>query len=256
MTIDLNSDLGESFGDWRMGDDEAMLDIVTSANVACGFHAGDPDVMLRTVRAAKAKGVAIGAHPGFHDLQGFGRRRIEGLGREQIEALVGYQIGALQAVAALAGHRVTHVKPHGALSNMASEDEGLAGAIADAIRRVDPALVFVVLPNTAMERAGVASGLPLARELFADRVYDDRCLLVPRTMEGAVLTDPAEIAARAVKMIKTGAVTSLAGRSIPVRADTLCVHGDSPDAVAIARAVRAALRDQGIDISPFSSLPN
>jgi len=253
LTIDLNSDLGESFGDWRMGDDEAMLDIVTSANVACGFHAGDPDVMLRTVRAAKAKGVAIGAHPGFHDLQGFGRRRIEGLGREQIEALVGYQIGALQAVAALAGHRITHVKPHGALSNMASEDEGLAGAIADAVRRVDPALAFVVLPNTAMERAGVASGLPLARELFADRAYDDRCLLVPRTMAGAVLTDPAEIATRAVRMIKTGVIASVSGKHIPVRADTICIHGDTPHAVAIARAVRSALIAHDVAIRSFST---
>jgi UPF0271 protein len=252
LTIDLNSDLGESFGDWKMGDDAAMLDIVTSANIACGFHAGDPDVMLRTVRAARAKGVTIGAHPGFHDLQGFGRRRIEGLGREQIEALVGYQVGALQAVAALAGHRVTHVKPHGALSNMACEDEELAAALAEAIQRIDPALVFVVLPNTAMERAGAASGLALARELFADRAYDDRCLLLPRSQAGAVLTDPADIAARAVKMVKTGTVASITGRVIPVRADTLCIHGDSPDAVAIARAVRAALLAQGIEIGPFS----
>ena len=172
MQVDLNSDLGESFGAWRMGDDAAMLDIVTSANVACGFHAGDPSEMRATVERAKARGVAIGAHPGFQDLQGFGRRPIQGLTVREIEAMIAYQIGALQATASLAGHKVTHVKAHGALSNMACVDDTMATALASAIKAVDRDLVFVVIPLTALERAGERANLPLAREISADRAYE------------------------------------------------------------------------------------
>ncbi|TAK50380.1 MAG: 5-oxoprolinase subunit PxpA [Xanthobacteraceae bacterium] len=251
MRVDLNCDMGESFGAWTMGDDAALLDVVSSASIACGFHAGDLDVMLATVRAAKAKGVAIGAHPSFHDLQGFGRRRMA-LTAAEIEALVAYQTGALMGVAALAGHRVSHVKPHGALSNMACEDEAIAAAIARAIQRVDPALVFVVLPLTAMERAGTKAGLKLAREVYADRAYADDGTLVPRGQPGAVLHDAAEVAARVAAMVREQAITTVSGRKLAVAVDTVCVHGDTPGAVAIARAVRAGLGADGVTVRAFA----
>ncbi|MBL8807944.1 MAG: LamB/YcsF family protein [Rhodospirillales bacterium] len=251
--VDLNSDLGESFGPWNMGDDAAMLDIVTSANVACGFHAGDPDIMFRTAERARARGVAIGAHPGFHDLQGFGRRQIHGLAAREIETMVAYQIGALQAVAATAGHRVTHVKAHGALSNMAMTDEGIAAALARAVRGVDPSLVFVVIPLTALERAGEAANLTLAREIYADRAYEDDGTLVSRRKPGAVLHDPETVAARVLQMVEERAIVSVGGRRLPLAIDTVCIHGDSPGAVAMARAVRARLEGAGIAIAPFAA---
>jgi UPF0271 protein len=253
IQVDLNSDLGESFGPWNMGDDEAMLDIVTSANVACGFHAGDPEIMLKTAERAKARGVAIGAHPGFHDLQGFGRRQIQGLGAREIEAMLAYQIGALQAVAAMAGHRVTHVKAHGALSNMAMTDEGMAAALARAVRAVDPSLVFVVIPLTALERAGEAANLKLAREIYADRAYEDDGTLVSRKKPGAVLHDPEAVAARVVRMVEDRAIVSVNGKRLPLSIDTVCIHGDSPGAVAMAQAVRARLAAAGIRIAPFAA---
>ncbi|MBI3503208.1 MAG: LamB/YcsF family protein [Proteobacteria bacterium] len=249
--VDLNSDLGESFGAWNMGDDDAMLDIVTSANVACGFHAGDPDIMLKTVARAKAHGVAIGAHPGFHDLQGFGRRQIHGLSAREIEALIAYQIGALQGIAATAGHRVTHVKAHGALSNMAMFDDGMATAIARAVRAVDPALAFVVIPLTALERAGQAANLPLVREIYADRAYEDDGTLVPRRKQGAVLHDPGAVAERVRQMVEEKAIVGVGGRRLPVSIDTVCIHGDSPGAVEMARAVRRRLEAAGIRIASF-----
>lgn len=196
MKIDLNCDLGEGFGVWQMGDDAAMMQIATSVNIACGFHAGDPDIMHATVKLAKQNGVAIGAHPGFRDLHGFGRRPVPGITAAEIENLVAYQIGALQAVAALAGHKVTHVKAHGALSNVACEDDMTARAIASAIKAVDPSLVFVVLANSKLMLAGEAAGLPLAHEVFADRAYEDDGNLVSRKKPGAVLHDPNEIAER------------------------------------------------------------
>jgi UPF0271 protein len=249
MQVDLNADMGESYGAWSMGNDAALLDIVTSANVACGFHAGDPDVMRATLVAAKEKGVAIGAHPSFPDLQGFGRRRMD-LAERTIESLVAYQIGALQGLAALAGHRVSYVKPHGALSNMACEDAGLAAAIARAIHAVDPALAFMVLPHTAMERAGEAAGLRLVREVYADRAYADDGTLVMRGKPGAVLQDAEVIAARVVAMVRSQAITTTSGSTLPVQIDTVCVHGDTPGAVGIARAVRAALRANGVTVAP------
>jgi 5-oxoprolinase (ATP-hydrolysing) subunit A len=253
MQVDLNSDLGESFGAWRMGDDEAMLDIVTSANVACGFHAGDPDEMRATVERAKARGVAIGAHPGFHDLQGFGRRQIQGLTAREIEAMVAYQIGALQATAALAGHKVTHVKAHGALSNMACVDETMATALASAIKAVDRDLVFVVIPLTALERAGERANLPLAREIYADRAYEDDGTLVSRKKPGAVLHDPEEVAARVLAMVEARAIVSVSGKRLALGIDTVCIHGDSPGAVAMAQAVRRTLDAAGVRIAPFAA---
>jgi UPF0271 protein len=254
MHVDLNCDMGESFGPWPMGQDEAMLELVTSANVACGFHAGDPHIMLSLAAMTKAKGVALGAHPGFHDLQGFGRRRILGLTGRELEAMIAYQIGALQAVAALAGQRVSHVKPHGALSNMACESEDIAAAIGAGIKAVDPALVFVVLPLTALEAAGRKTGLPLASEVFADRAYEDDGSLVSRRKPGAVLHDPAVVAARVLQMVEDQALTSVTGRKLPVPVDTICIHGDTPNAVLLARAVRGALAEGGIEVRPFAEI--
>jgi UPF0271 protein len=251
MQVDLNSDLGESFGAWRMGDDAAMLDIVTSANVACGFHAGDPSEMRATVERAKARGVAIGAHPGFQDLQGFGRRPIQGLTVREIEAMIAYQIGALQATASLAGHKVTHVKAHGALSNMACVDDTMATALASAIKAVDRDLVFVVIPLTALERAGERANLPLAREIYADRAYEDDGTLVSRKKPGAVLHDPDEVAARVLAMVEARAIVSVSGKKLALGIDTVCIHGDSPGAVAMAQAVRRTLVGAGVKIAPF-----
>lgn len=250
-TVDLNSDLGEGFGAWRMGDDSAMLDIVSSANLACGFHAGDPIIMADTAATAKAKGVDIGAHPSFFDLYGFGRRQIRGDSPADIEKMVAYQIGALQAAAALSGHRVTHVKPHGSMGNMAAVEADLALAIGRAIKGVDSTLIYVVMPGSQMERAAERLGLTMAREVFADRAYDDDGNLVSRKIAGSVIHDPAEAARRTVAMVRDSALTSTSGKRIPVKVDTICVHGDNPAAVELARAVRAALEAAGFAIAPM-----
>jgi UPF0271 protein len=250
-TIDLNCDLGESFGPWEMGHDAEMIELATSVNVACGFHAGDADIMRQTVELAKARGVSIGAHPGYRDLHGFGRRVIPGLKSSEIENLVAYQIGALQAIATAAGHKVTHVKAHGALSNFACEDDMTAQAIANAVKAVDPNLVFVVLANSKLVKAGERANLPMAHEVFADRAYEDDGNLVLRRKPGAVLHDAREIAERVVRMAQDGAVVSVTGKVIKVRTDTVCIHGDNPSAVEIARGVCKALKDSGIDLAPF-----
>lgn len=252
MKIDLNCDLGEGFGAWSMGDDASMMDVATSVNVACGFHAGDPDIMHKTVSLAKARGVSIGAHPGFRDLHGFGRRPVPGITAAEIENLVAYQIGALQAVATLAGHKVTHVKAHGALSNVACEDDMTARAIAAAIKAVDPTLIFVVLANSKLVAAGEAAGLPMAHEVFADRAYEDDGNLVSRKKPGAVLHDASAIAERVLRMVQDRAVVSITGKVIPMRADTVCIHGDTPGAVAIARGVRTTLEASGVSVAPFA----
>ncbi|HEY0328722.1 MAG TPA: 5-oxoprolinase subunit PxpA [Rhodopseudomonas sp.] len=251
-SIDLNCDLGEGFGAWQMGNDKAMIGLASSVNIACGFHAGDADIMRNTVALAKAGGVSIGAHPGYRDLHGFGRRPVAGLSAAEIENLVAYQIGALQAVAALAGHAVTHVKAHGALSNVACEDDMTANAIAAAIKAVDRKLIFVVLANSRLVKAGEAAGLPLAHEVFADRAYEDDATLVSRKKPGAVLHDPVQIAARVVRMVEDGAVVSVTGKVIKMRTDTVCIHGDTPGAVEIARGVRQALTEAGIAVAPFA----
>jgi UPF0271 protein len=253
MTIDLNCDLGEGFGAWQMGNDAAMIELATSVNIACGFHAGDADTMRKTVGLAKARGVSIGAHPGYRDLHGFGRRPVAGLSSAEIENLVAYQIGALQAIASLAGLKVTHVKAHGALSNVACDDDMTARAIASAIKAVDRDLIFVVLANSKLVTAGDAVGLPMAHEIFADRAYEDDGSLVSRRKPGAVLRDPAAIAQRVVRMVQDGTVTSVSGKVIKMRMDTVCIHGDTPGAVEIGRGVRQALKDNGINVAPFKT---
>ena len=229
-----------------------MLDIVTSANVACGFHAGDPDIMAATFALAKARGVAVGAHPGFADRAGFGRRRIA-MGEAEIERLVAYQIGAAQALAAQAGHRLTHVKPHGALSNIAMAEPGPARAIARAARAVDRDLAFLAIAGTELERAGEAEGLVTVHEIYADRGYTDDGHLIPRSEAGAVLHDADEAAARAAAMVEAGAIFAVSGKRVKVDIDSICVHGDTPGAVAMARAVRAALERAGIALRPFAA---
>src|SRR5262252_8002009 len=210
--IDLNCDLGESFGNWEMGHDAEMIELATSVNIACGFHAGDADIMRKTVELAKARSVSVGAHPGYRDLHGFGRRVIPGLTSSEIENLIAYQIGALQAIATAAGHKVTHVKAHGAISNHACEDDMTAQAIANAIKAVDPSLVFVVLANSKLVTAGEKANLPLVHEVFADRAYEDNGSLVSRRKPGAVLHDARQISERVVRMLQDGEVVSVSGK--------------------------------------------
>ena len=248
MKVDLNADMGESFGAWTMGNDAALLDIVTSANVACGFHAGDPDVMARTMRMAVEKGVGIGAHPGFPDLQGFGRRRME-IPQASLANLVRYQLGAAEAVARAAGGRVRHLKLHGALSNMASEDEGLARAAYEAALDVNPDLVIVALAGTVQQAVCEALGCAWAGEIFADRAYEDDATLVDRRKPGAMIHDPDLAGPRIAAMVRDGAIHAASGRRIPARIDTVCVHGDGPEALAIARGVRAALEAAGVTVA-------
>src|ERR1700692_4286459 len=250
MKIDLNCDLGEGFGAWEMANDAAMIELATSVNIACGFHAGDSDIMRKTVELAKARGVSVGAHPGYRDLHGFGRRPFPGMKASEIENLVAYQIGALQAIATAAGHKVTHVKAHGALSNVACEDPMTAKAIASAIKAVDPNLIFVVLANSTLVQAGEAANLPMVHEVFADRAYEDDGSLVSRRQPGAVL-HAKQIADRVVRMVQDGAVVSVTGKVIKMRTDTVCIHGDTPGAVDIARDLRKALKDAGIAVAPF-----
>jgi 5-oxoprolinase (ATP-hydrolysing) subunit A len=253
-SVDLNSDMGESFGAWTMGADAEMLKIVTSANVACGFHAGDPLVMAETAAEAKVNGVDIGAHPGFMDLWGFGRRQIRGDSPADIEKMLAYQIGALQAVAALAGHRVTHVKAHGALATMAAVESELALAIGNAIKGVDASLIYVVMAGSELERAAARLGLRMAHEIYADRAYDDDGNLAPRKLPGSVIHDADAAADRVLEMISEGAIIAKSGKRIPVAIDTVCVHGDHPDAVVMARTVRRRLEAAGVVLKPMHQL--
>jgi len=252
-TVDLNADMSESFGAWTMGDDAALLEVVSSANVACGFHAGDPDVMARTMAGAVARDVGIGAHPGFADLQGFGRRRID-LGHETLGNIVRYQLGAAQAMARAAGGTVRHLKLHGALANMASEDADLARAAYAAALSVDPEIIVMVLAGTAQEAAARELGARMACEIFADRAYTDDCTLVDRREPGAVIHDAAHAADRVLAMIRAGAIIAESGAHIPTRIDTVCLHGDTPEAVAIARALRTALEAGGLRVARFDGI--
>jgi UPF0271 protein len=245
--VDLNSDMGEAFGPWPMGDDTALLKVVTSANVACGFHAGDPDVMARTMRMAVENGVGIGAHPGFPDLQGFGRRKME-VPHETLANMVRYQVGAAAAMAASVGGRLRHLKLHGALANMAAEDAGMARVCYEAALGVQPDLVVMVLAATEQERAAKSLPCAVAHEIFADRAYEDDATLVDRRRPGAVIQDPGRAAARMVEMVRAGAIIAESGKRIPTRIDTICLHGDTPEAVGIARAVRAALEGAGVEV--------
>lgn len=248
--VDLNADMGEGFGPWRMGDDAALLDIISSANVACGFHAGDPNVMHETMRLAVKNSVGIGAHPGFADLKGFGRRKLP-LPHDEIANDVAYQLGAAQAVAARAGGKVRHLKLHGALSNMASVDHALARACYQAALDVNPDIVIMVLAATAMEDVVRELGCNWAGEIFADRAYNDDATLVDRALPNAVLHD-AEIAApRILKMLQAGAIIAESGAHVPCQIDTICLHGDTPGAVEMARGIRDHLTNAGISIAPL-----
>jgi 5-oxoprolinase (ATP-hydrolysing) subunit A len=249
--VDLNSDLGESFGPWVMGHDREMFEVITSANIACGLHGGDPLVMHRTLTLARENGVGVGAHPGHQDIWGFGRRLIA-IEPEEAEKLLIYQIGAIQAMARAVGVPVTHVKVHGALANQMAANRALAQAAARAVGTVDPTLIFVALSGTEQERAAREAGLRVAREVFADRAYEEDGMLVSRTREGAVLHDAAAAAARIVRMVREQAVTAITGREIPLSFETICVHGDNPAAVAMARQVRSALEAEGVAVRPMA----
>lgn len=254
--VDLNSDLGESFGQFTVGNDEAMLDVVTSANVACGFHAGDALVMHRTVTLAKARGLDVGAHPGFLDLWGFGRRTITGDSPADVGKMVVYQLGAMQAIARACGHAMTHVKLHGAMATQAFTDGALSAAIVAAIRSVDRDLVLVTTPHNATERAARQAGLRVACEVFADRSYGENGLTLPRHLPDAVIHDPERAAERALQMIEEQAIRTVSGAKVPMPVHTLCVHGDNPQGVTIARTLRARLTGAGIAIRPLSQLSN
>lgn len=253
-TVDLNADMGESYGAWSMGDDAALLDIVTSANIACGFHAGDWDVMATTMGAAVDKGVGIGAHPGFPDLHGFGRQRMK-MAPGSLQNLVRYQVGAAQAMARAAGGEVRHLKLHGALSNMTSEDEAMARACYEAALSVAPEIIIMVLAGTAQHRATRALGCKTACEIFADRAYNDDATLVDRSLPGAVIHDPEQAGARMTQMVREGAIITESGKRIETRIDTICLHGDTPTAVRIAAEVRRALNDSGVTLAQFDGTP-
>ncbi|MDF2093058.1 LamB/YcsF family protein [Knoellia sp. 3-2P3] len=248
--IDLNSDLGESFGRWELGDDEAVLAIVTSANIACGFHAGDPAGLLRTCEQAAGRGVVVGAQVAYRDLAGFGRRFMD-VEPAELTAEVVYQIGALQGMCVAAGTTVRYVKPHGALYNAVVHHESQAAAVVEAVRRYDPTLAVLGLPGSVLLDLAREAGLRTVAEAFADRGYTPEGTLVPRTQPGALLHAPQEIAQRTVRLVTEGKVTAVDGTDIELSADSVCVHGDTPGAVAIATAVREALTAAGVEISPF-----
>lgn len=246
MQIDLNSDLGESFGKYKIGLDEEVLKQVTSANIACGFHAGDPTVMKNTVVLALQNQTAIGAHPGFHDLQGFGRRKIE-MAPAEIEALVQYQVGALTAF--VPGHRLHHVKAHGALYNLAAKDRQVADAVVAGIKAADEQTVIYGLANSELIKSAKAAGMKFAQEAFADRNYEADGSLVSRSQSNAVITDPAIAAKRAVKMIQDQAITAVNGDVLPTAIDSICVHGDNQAAISLVKQIREALTKEGISIT-------
>lgn len=251
--LNLNSDLGESFGAWKMGSDDAMLGIVNSANVACGFHAGDPNVMLSTVARARENGVSIGAHPAFPDLQGFGRRRMD-IPLAELEAMIIYQIGALDACARAQGTRVTHVKPHGALSNIACADRKVADAVARAVHRLDPSLILLAPSASQLVYAGREQGLPIVEEIFADRAYLDDGNLVPRSQPGAMIHGAEASLAHVMRMVEESALVSINGKRIPVNPQSICVHGDNAEAVATAQALRDGLRKAGYTLATLPEL--
>jgi UPF0271 protein len=250
--IDLNSDLGEGFGKYALGDDEAMLDIVSSVNVACGYHAGDPDIMARLAEQTKIKGIAFGAHPGFRDLHGFGRRQILGIPPDELENMVIYQIGALQALARSRGQKLSHVRAHGALGNMSDSDSEVANPLAQAVLKTDPNLALMTLPGCAADVAATQAGLKVARQAFADRAYNDDGSLVSRSLAGAVFVDPQTVAERVIRLVQEGVVQTITGNTINLSARTVCVHGDSPTAVAMAESIRTRLENAGIAIRPFT----
>ena len=247
LKVDLNSDLGESFGVYTMGQDEEILQVVSSANVACGFHAGDPTVMKKTVALAKRYGVAVGAHPGLPDLVGFGRRKMA-ISPEEAYSIVLYQVGALGAVASAQGIKLHHVKPHGALYNMAAKDKGLAEAVALAVHDYDQELVLYGLAGSELIKAGEAKGLRTASEVFADRSYQEDGSLTPRSQPGAVLVDEEQALAQVIDMVSKGKVKAVTGKLVSVKVDTICVHGDGVKALAFARRIRDSLQSRDIGV--------
>jgi UPF0271 protein len=248
--IDLNADLGEGYGPWTMGDDAAMLDLVSSANVACGGHASDPETMARTLELAKARGVVTGAHPSYPDREGFGRRRLP-VRPGEIERFVAAQIGALVAIGALVGQPIAYVKPHGALANVAAEERDVATAIVRAVRAVDQHLAILAISGTVLEDVARDSGLATYSEIFADRGYSPAGTLVPRGTPGAMIEAPDAATDRLFGYFATGLMPTVGGPAIALRADSVCIHGDSPHAVAMARHLRTAFRTNGITIAPF-----
>lgn len=254
MSIDLNSDLGEGFGQWTVGDDDALLDLVTSANIACGFHAGDPTVLRRTCERAAERGVVIGAQVGYRDLAGFGRRFID-MDPHDLTNDVLYQIGALEAFARVAGTTVSYVKPHGALYNTIVHHEAQAAAVVEAVHRYDPGLAVLGLPGSVWLRLAEEAGLAVVAEAFADRAYTPEGTLASRREPDAVLHDPEAVAARCVRLATRGEIEAVDGSVIPVQAGSVCVHGDSPGAVQVAAAVRRGLEEVGVQIAPFVEMP-
>jgi UPF0271 protein len=250
MKVDLNSDMGEGFGPWRMGDDAALLDVITSANIACGFHAGDPDVMAETMRLAAKNGVGIGAHPGFADLKGFGRRRLN-IGADELSNMIAYQLGAAEGVAKSVGAKIRHFKLHGALANMCAEDATLAKTCYSAALRVNPEIILMVLAETAQQAVVQELGANWAGEIFADRAYEDDATLVDRSKAGAVLHDADMAAERILNMLREDAIIAESGKRIPAPIDTHCLHGDPPEAVEMARALRTKLSAAGVTLTQF-----
>jgi UPF0271 protein len=250
--VDLNCDMGESFGAYVIGNDSAILDYVTSANIACGYHAGDPSVMRQTARRALDKGVAIGAHPSYPDLQGFGRRFMT-VSPDELGDMVLFQIGALAAIVAREGGRLQHVKAHGALYNAAAKDRALAGAIANAVRSADPDLILFGLSDSELLAAGERAGLRTASEGFADRTYQADGSLTSRREPGALIEDPAEALDQSIRMVVDGVVRSLDETDVAIRADTICIHGDGPRALEFAHALRTGLADADIRVAPIGA---
>jgi len=245
--------MAEGFGHYEIGDDLAIMDIVQSVNIACGFHGGDPTTMHTVVHQAHARGMSIGAHPGFNDLWGFGRRHIK-MRTDDLEYMIAYQIGALQGLCGYVDAKVTHVKAHGALYNMAAVDLDYAMAIGRAIKTIDPGMAYMAMANSQMVRAAEKLGLTPVREAFIDRAYDDDGNLCARGVEGAVITDPTVASERAVHMVAEGEIISISGRALSTEFETLCVHGDEPSAIAVAKATRSALEQAGIDLVPLPAM--
>lgn len=245
--VDLNCDLGESFGNYKLGMDEAVLPYISSANVACGFHASDPLVMMNTVKMAVENNTAVGAHPGYPDLVGFGRRNMT-VSFDEAKSMVMYQIGALDAFCKANGIEMQHVKPHGAMYNMAGKDAGLAKAICEGIREINPNLILLGQDGSELAKAAKAAGLAVAAEVFADRAYEEDGSLVARSKPGAMITDEDEAIARVLRMVKEGKVTAITGKDIAIKADSICVHGDGPKALEFVKKIRERLESEGIEI--------
>lgn len=250
--VDLNSDLGESFGNYKIGLDEEVIKYVTSVNIACGWHAGDSEVMENTIKIAKENGVAVGAHPGFPDLMGFGRRNLS-VSPAEMKAYIKYQLGALMAFAKTEGVKIQHVKPHGAMYNMAAKDLSLAKAIAQAIYEVDKNIILLGLANSELIKAGEQTGLEVANEVFADRAYNADGTLVARSKEGSVIHDADVAISRVVRMVKEGKVTAITGEDVNINAQSICVHGDNPDAVKFVKEIKRRLQEEEIQVTSISS---